>query len=500
LYILENQRKLRYDQEVSMSVLEKVEPKLLWKYFDAIRKIPRESGNETAAAEWVISVAKELGCEYEKNKIGNVIVRKNASPGHEDARTITLQCHLDMVCEKNADKEFDFKSDAIQLVRDGDWLRADGTTLGADNGIGVAAICAILADDNLVHGPIEGLFTVDEERGLNGAKSVSRNWLQGRIMINLDSEEIGVFSVGCAGGRDTNLTLPIKRTSAKGNKALAIKLYGLRGGHSGIDIHEGRGNALKILNRLLYQISQVIPIELACFHGGDKHNAIPREAFAQVIVNGSEFRKLKSRLNSALQDIQQEFSPTEQTIQLTINEIEKTDFKVLDERSQARLMSLLFALPHGPLAMSRKIKNLVETSNNVAAVKCDAKAFKVLLSSRSSNMKALGATLDKLVSIAGLAGASVEQPIGYPGWMPNLDSEVLKVALATYKEVTGKAAKYQAIHAGLECGLIGEKFPGMDMISVGPTLKHPHSPDERVHIRSVEIFYNHVVKMLEALA
>ncbi|MBN1560899.1 aminoacyl-histidine dipeptidase [candidate division KSB1 bacterium] len=483
-----------------MSVIENVEPKLLWHYFDAIRKIPRASGNEKVAAEWVISVAKELGCEYEKDKTGNVIVRKSASPGHRDARTIALQGHLDMVCVKNSTKEFDFDSDAIQLVRRGDWLQADGTTLGADNGIGVAAICAIFADDNLVHGPLEGLFTVDEERGLNGARSVSRKWLHGQMMINLDSEEIGVFSVGCAGGRDTNLTLPVKRTSAKGNKALLVKLTGLRGGHSGIDIHEGRGNALKILNRLLYQLSQIMPIEVACFHGGDKHNAIPREASAQLVINGSELRKFKSQLNSALQDIQQEFSPIEQAMQISVEEIAKTDCKVLDEKSQARLLSLLFALPHGPLAMSRTIKNLVETSNNVAAVTCDSKAFNVLMSSRSSNMKALGATLDKLAAIAGLAGASVEQPKGYPGWMPNLDSELLKVALATYKEVTGKRAQYQAIHAGLECGLIGEKFPGMDMISVGPTIKYPHSPEERVHIGSVAVFYKHIVKMLEALA
>ncbi|MBN1466745.1 aminoacyl-histidine dipeptidase [candidate division KSB1 bacterium] len=483
-----------------MSVLENLEPKLLWKYFDALRQIPRASGNEAAAAQWVMSVGKELGCQVAKDRIGNVIVRKQASPGHEDARTVVLQSHLDMVCVKNSDKEFDFESDAIQLVRDGDWLRADGTSLGADDGIGVAATCAIFADDHLVHGPLEGLFTIDEERGLNGAMSVSKAWLHGRVMINLDSEELGVFSVGCAGGRDTNLLLPVKRISAKGNKALALKLYGLRGGHSGIDIHAGRGNALKILNRLLYQLNQTMPIEVACLRGGEKHNAIPREAVAQIVIQADQFRQLKSRLNAALKDIQTEFKPVEQDIQLSIEEIEKTDAKVLDKKSQEKLLSLLFALPHGPLAMSRTIKNLVETSNNVAAVACDSKAFKVLMSSRSSNMKALGATIDKLAAIAGMAGASVHQPAGYPGWMPNLDSEVLKVALDAYKAVTGKAAKYQAIHAGLECGLIGEKFPGMDMISVGPTLKDPHSPEERVHIGSVKIFYNHVVKMLEALA
>lgn len=481
-----------------MSVLDNLEPKLLWKYFDALRQIPRASGNETAAAEWVMSVAKELGCEYETDEVGNVIVRKPGSPGHENAKPIVLQSHLDMVCEKNSDKEFNFDTDAIQLKIDGEWLKADGTTLGADNGIGVATTLAIMEDKNLVHGPIEGLFTIDEERGLKGAMNVSTEWLKGRTMINLDSEEIGEFSIGCAGGRDTNLELPVTRSKANGDQALSIKLFGLRGGHSGIDIHEGRGNALKILNRLLYQVNKDIPIELARFHGGDKHNAIPREAFAHIVVDSQKVDELKTWFDKALAELQIEFNPVEQNMTIAIDRIEKTD-DVLTADSQERLFALLFALPHGPLAMSRAIEDLVETSNNVAALHCEADKFKILTSSRSSNMGALAATLDKLIAIAGLAGASFEQPPGYPGWMPNLDSEVLKVSLETYKDVTGKDAGYMAIHAGLECGLIGEKFPGMDMISVGPTIKHPHSPDEGVHIGSVEVFYKHVVKTLEAL-
>ncbi|MBN1482847.1 aminoacyl-histidine dipeptidase [candidate division KSB1 bacterium] len=483
-----------------MSVIDNVEPKLLWKHFDALRQIPRPSGDEGAAAEYVISVAKKLGCHYEKDTTGNVIIRTAGSPGHENAKKIVLQSHLDMVCEKDSDKEFDFSSDAIQLMRDGDWLKADGTTLGADNGIGVAATLAIFEDDSLVHGPLEGLFTVDEERGLNGAMSVASDWLTGRTMINLDSEEIGVFSIGCAGGRDTNFTLPVTRVAATGDRSLKIRLYGLRGGHSGIDIHEYRGNALKILNRLLYQVQQTIPIEIACFLGGDKHNAIPREAFAQIVIDSARRDELKAWFDKAIGDVQTEFNPIEQNIAITIEDIDKTEHQVLAAESQGKLLALIFALPHGPLAMSRTIENLVETSNNVAAVKCEQDAIKILTSSRSSNMKALQATLDKLVSIAGLAGATVEQPNGYPGWMPNLDSEVLKVALDAYKKVTNKEAKYEAIHAGLECGLIGEKFPGMDMISVGPTLKHPHSPDERVHMGTVEVFYKHVIKMLELLA
>ncbi len=481
-----------------MSDLENLEPKVLWKYFDALRQIPRASGNETAAAEWVMSVAKELGCDYEQDEVGNVIVRKAGSPGHENANPVVLQSHLDMVCEKNSDKEFNFDTDAIQLKIDGEWLKADGTTLGADNGIGVATTLALMEDETVVHGPLEGLFTVDEERGLNGAMSVSTDWLKGRTMINLDSEDIGEFSIGCAGGRDTNYELPVKRTTPKGDQALAVKLFGLRGGHSGIDIHEGRGNALKILNRLLYQVNNIVPIEVARFHGGDKHNAIPREAFAHIVVDSHKVDDLKSWFATAVTQLDTEFRPVEHSIDISINPIDNTG-DVLTAESQQRLFALLFALPHGPLAMSRAIEDLVETSNNVAALHCEPDTFKILTSSRSSNMSALAATLDKLTAIAGLAGATIEQPPGYPGWMPNLDSEVLKVALDTYKEVTGKEAQYLAIHAGLECGLIGEKFPGMDMISVGPTIKHPHSPDEGVHIGSVEVFYKHVVKMLQAL-
>ncbi len=483
-----------------MSVLDNLEPKLLWKYFDALRQIPRASGNETAAAEWVISVAQKLGCDYEQDEVGNVILRKNASPGHEHAEPVVLQSHLDMVCEKNSDKEFDFDTDPIQLKIDGEWLKADGTTLGADNGIGVATTLAIFEDANVVHGPLEGLFTVDEERGLNGAMSVSSDWLKARTMINLDSEEIGVFSIGCAGGRDTNFELPVTRTAAKGDQAVSIRLFGLRGGHSGINIHEGRGNALKILNRLIYQAAKIMPIEIACLRGGDKHNAIPREAFAQIVIDSARLDELKAWMSNALEAIRTEFKPVEQKINIAVEPIDKTEHHVLTADSQTKLLALLFALPHGPLAMSRTIEDLVETSNNVAALHCLEDKYKILTSSRSSNMDALAATLDKLVAIAGLAGAAVEQPPGYPGWMPNLDSPVLKISLDTYKDVTGEEAHYMAIHAGLECGLIGEKFPGMDMISVGPTIKYPHSPDEGVHIASVNVFYNHVVKMLEALA
>jgi len=483
-----------------MSVVAHLEPKSLWKYFDEIRKIPRGSGDEKAAGDYVLKVAKDLGLKGIRDKEGNVVIYKKATPGHEKSPGIVLQGHLDMVNEKHSTSKHNFDKDPITLLLDGEWLHADGTTLGADNGIGLAAALAVLEDDKLKHGPLEAVFTVDEERGLNGARALTSDLLHGRILLNLDSEELGNFSIGCAGGADTHLALPLKRTEAKGDKVLYLHIHGLRGGHSGIDIHEGRGNAVKVLNRLLWQLSREVKLELVSFNGGDKHNAIPREAFAEIVVRKKDLGKTKSWLEKAIEEIRTEFKPVENKIELTIEELKGKVPKVLEPQSMETLLGLIFALPHGPLAMSRGMKGLVETSNNVAAIKSSAAKAVILCSSRSSNSAALRATRDKLAAIARMTGVKVEQPEGYPGWMPNLDSPLLKVTMDTYKEVTGKKAVYSAIHAGLECGIIGEKFPGMDMISFGPDLKHPHSPEEKVNVKSVAKFYQHLLKIIETLA
>lgn len=483
-----------------MSGIKDLEPKLLWKYFDEIRKIPRGSGNEEEIGKWVLSVAKELGLKAEKDTVGNIVITKPATPGYENAPTVILQGHLDMVCEKDSSKDFDFSKDEIRLLLDGDWLRADGTTLGSDNGVGVAASLAILEDTSLVHGPIEALFTVDEERGLNGARSISPDALRGRIMLNLDSEELGVFSIGCAGGADSILKLPLKFIEGTNDSILKLHLYGLRGGHSGIDIHEGRGNAVKILNRLLWQLLKEVELQIVCMNGGDKRNAIPREIIAEIALASQNVQKAKDWLAKAIKDIEDEFQPVEKNIKLELQETGQKAVQVLDPNSQITLLGLLFALPHGPLAMSRAIDGLVETSNNVASIRCDTNGSEIVCSSRSSNAAALLATRDKLAAISKLAGADIEQPEGYPGWMPDLDSPILKIVMDTYKEVTGEEARYEAIHAGLECGIIGEKFPGMDMISFGPTIQHPHSPEERVHVGTVKQFYRHTLKILEHLA
>ncbi len=483
-----------------MSVVSGYKPASLWKYFDEIRKIPHGSGNEKAIGEWVLSVGKQLGLKAVRDKVGNVVIYKNATPGHEKAPTIVLQGHLDMVNEKHSTSKHNFDKDPIELIEDGEWLKANGTTLGADNGIGVAAALAVLEDTKMVHGPIEALFTIDEDRGLNGARSISKSALKGRIMLNLDSEDLGVFSIGCAGGADTHIDVPLKRVAATGNQVLYLHISGLRGGHSGIDIHEGRGNAIKILNRMLWQLSKLYTVELVSLNGGDKHNAIPREAFAEIVVQKKDLAKIKSWLQKSLKEIRLEFKPVETKIALEMEELKGDIPKVIDQASKDRFLGLIFALPHGPLAMSRSIKELVETSNNVAAIKFGAKEATILCSSRSSNGAALRATRDKLAAIAAMAKARIEQPEGYPGWMPNLESPILKVTADTYKEVMKEEARYMAIHAGLECGIIGEKFPGMDMISFGPTIKHPHSPEEKVHIKSVEKFYQHLEKILKTLA
>ncbi|MDZ7725770.1 MAG: aminoacyl-histidine dipeptidase [candidate division KSB1 bacterium] len=482
-----------------MSELTALQPQRLWKFFDDLRQIPRPSGQEEKVADYLVKFAKDHNLDYKKDDVGNVLITHPGSKGYESSPTVVLQAHTDMVCEKNSDVDFDFDKDPIKVKIEDNWVTADGTTLGADNGIGVAAALAILEDDSLTHGPLEALFTVDEERGLIGAVSVPTDWLKGRKLINLDSEDIGLFSIGCAGGADSHVTLPVKRRAPKGSQALKVHVSGLRGGHSGIDIHEGRGNAVKILNRLLYQLNKDIDLELASLNGGDKHNAIPREAVAHIVVADQDADSATEKLNAAIEEIKTEFHPVEEHINLTVEPV-NTGLQVLDPESQDVLMALIFAYPHGVLAMSRTIDGLVETSNNVASVKTSDQEVKLHLSARSSNDAALQATLDKFVAITKLANAEIEQPEGYPGWMPDVDSEILKIAMDTYKQVTGENAQYEAIHAGLECGLIGEKFDGMDMISVGPTLKHPHSPDERVDIETVDVFYKHVLRMLEVLA
>ncbi len=480
-----------------MSVIDNLEPKLLWKEFEEISKIPRCSKHEEKIREYLLDFAKQYGLKSKTDKTGNVVISKPASSGMEGKPTVILQSHMDMVCEKNSDVDHDFTKDPIKFKLNGDILTADGTTLGADDGIGVATTLAILKDNTLKHGPIEGLFTVDEETGLTGAFALESDMLTGKILLNIDSEDFGVVTVGCAGGGDSKIKLPLKtQPISKDMENMLIKISGLRGGHSGVDAHEQRGNAIKLLARMLWKTSQNYDFYLADIKGGDKHNAIPREAYAKVSIDKADKNKFISDLKSEEKDILGEIKPIDPNFKMDVEDIEKPD-KVLDKNSQNNLLNLLHGLPHGVDKMSYDISGLVETSTNLATVILDGNNAIMGLSSRSSIASALQDFRDRIHAIANLSGATVSEETPYPGWKPNLDSNLLKLSKKIFKDMYGKDPTVEAIHAGLECGIIGEKFPGMDMISIGPTIKYPHSPEEQVHISTVDKFYKFVLKILE---
>ena len=480
-----------------MSVVKNLEPKLLWKHFDEICKIPHCSKHEEKIREYIINFAKQHNLTYKTDKTGNIVILKPATSGMEDKPTIILQGHLDMVCEKNSDVDFDFSKDAIKIKIDGDILTADGTTLGADNGIGVATALAILEDKTLKHGSIEALFTVDEETGLTGAFALDSDMLTGKTMLNLDSEDWGVITVGCAGGGDSKVELPIKTQSINGDlETIAIKIADLRGGHSGVDAHEQRGNAIKILTRMLWKASKDYDFQISDIKGGDKHNAIPREAYATVSISSSDKDKFIDYLKTEQKDVLEEIRPIDPRLSLKFEDGEKQTTS-LSRDSQNKLLNLLHGLPHGVDKMSYDIPELVETSTNLATVAIKDSNITIGLSSRSSIKSALQDFRDRIRATAELAGAKVTEETPYPGWKPNLDSKILKLSKKIYKDMYNEEPTVEAIHAGLECGIIGEKFPGMDMISIGPTIKYPHSPEEQVHASTVDKFYKFVLKILE---
>jgi dipeptidase D len=480
-----------------MSIIEKLEPKEVWKHFDEICKIPRCSKHEEKIINYVIEFAKKNNLNFKKDKVGNVVISKKASPGMEGKTGVVLQGHMDMVCEKNSDVDHDFSKDPIKLKLEGDIISAVGTSLGADNGIGLAASLAILEDKNLKHGPLEALFTVDEETGLTGAFAMDSDMLTGKILINLDSEDWGIVTVGCSGGGMSDLTLPMeKHTLDDDLDVISIKVSGLRGGHSGVDIHEQRGNAVKLLTRMLWRANDEFNFHLSDLKGGDKHNAIPREAFATVAIDKSSKDSFISTLNAEGKDILGEYKPIDPNFKLTIKDTEKIKTSFTKD-SQKHLLNLLHSLPHGVDKMSYDIPDLVETSTNLATVVINEKNAHVGLSTRSSIKSALQNLRDRIRSIGEMSGANVEEDDPYPGWKPNLDSKILAISKNAYKELYGEDPKVEAIHAGLECGIIGEKFSGMDMVSIGPTIKYPHSPEEHVIVKTVEEFYKYLLKILE---
>lgn len=480
-------------------VLKGLKPERVWHWFGEIMQIPRPSKHEERISKWLVQWGKDHGLETKSDKLGNVLMRKPASKGYEKSPWVALQAHMDMVCEKNSTKKFDFMKDAIQPVLDGGWLTADGTTLGADDGIGVAAILAILEDKKLQHPALEALITVDEETGLTGANGLSKSWLKSEVLLNFDDEDEGEYCIGCAGGIDTVAEMDYKLVAApKGCKAFIVKVSGLVGGHSGDDINRGRANANKLLNRILWEGTYRHGMRLATIDGGNLRNAIAREAEALVCVPEDKVRAFKTMVTKMGKAMVFEFRSTEPGMEFELRDAEMPK-KVVDADTQERLVNLVYACAHGVLAMSREIENFVETSTNLASIKMDKGFIRIATSQRSSVESAKLAAAAKMEATFRLAGCRVKHSDGYPGWTPNPDSRVLKVGVDVYKKMYGKEPVVRAIHAGLECGLIGEKYPQMDMISYGPTLRGVHSPDERIEIKTVEMFWNQTLEILKKL-
>jgi dipeptidase D len=477
-----------------------LKPPHLWKHFSQLLRIPHGSGNERALGDYIVSVAKELNLPWKRDKVGNVLVAKPATPGHERADGAILQGHMDMVNEKNSDIVHDFLKDAISAEVKGDWVQAKGTTLGSDNGIGVSAALAVMEDKTLVHGPLEFLFTVDEETGLTGANHLGREFLKGNQLFNLDSEDEGTFTIGCSGGGDSEVILSLGRKRPRFSDLYRLRLFGFRGGHSGLDINQGRGNAIRLLVRLLYQAQERFKFDLVHIEGGNKRNAIPREAWATILIDRAAVRKMQAFFRSAFEKVQNEYKAVEKEAQYAFEKEPGPKGIPLAADSQATLIRLLLTLPHGVISMHPEIDGLVETSSNLAVVRCEKAQAQIVCSSRSSVASALVAVRQSIKALAELAGARIIQEGGYPGWEPNLKSVLLKRLTGVYSRVFGKEPEIKAVHAGLECGIIGEKYPGMDMISFGPTIEHPHSPEERVHIGSVERFWTFLAASLRELS
>ncbi len=481
--------------------LARLEPRSVWEQFSALIRIPRPSGHEAQVAQHLLQEAQRRGLKGTLDPAGNLLIDVPASPGREKAPVVILQGHMDIVAEKNKDVTHDFLKDPIRPRIEGDWVYATGTTLGADNGIGVASAMAAATDPSVAHGPLQLLFTVDEETGLTGAMRLQASQLRGKTMLNLDSEEDGVLFVGCAGGADTLLFIsPAWTQPSRGFSAYRVEATGLRGGHSGLNIHENRGNALKLLARLLMAAAEAgVPFELATVQGGSKHNAIPREAEATLYLARADEAGFRKVLDSMMEKYRIELEGIDDGLAIALAPADGGG-RVMPSADRDRFLRLLLALPHGVLGMSPAIPGLVETSSNLAVVAADGDRVRIVTSSRSSVAPTIQAVLASIKACGLLAGARVEAKDGYPGWKPNMASPVLKVVREVYSHVWGHEPKVTAIHAGLECGLLGDKVPGLDMISLGPQMEGVHSPDERLNIPSVGRFFTALREILDSLS
>lgn len=480
-----------------MNDIRKLEPATLWNYFRELTRIPRPSKKEQQVIDFMVNFGKKHNLDTTVDKIGNVIIRKPATKGMEKRKGVVLQAHLDMVPQKNTDKKHDFEKDPIETLIDGDWVKADGTTLGADNGIGVAAAMSVLTSKDLRHGPIECLFTIDEETGMTGVFGLKKGLLKGDILLNLDSEDENELCVGCAGGMDVSATKKYKEEKAPARMtAYKIVAKGLKGGHSGVDIALGRANSNKLMARFLMQAESDFAIRVAEMAGGNLRNAIPRESYSVILVQTAKAKSFEKFVKGYEKMYRAEFAETEPDLSFSGKKCEMPA-KVIPKQKQYKFIRALYACPNGVQRMSQAVNGLVETSNNMAIVKCLKGNFEVHNLCRSSVDTAKVATAWKIAAVFHLIDAKINMSGGYPGWKPNMNSPVLGTMSKLYKDLFGKVPEIKAIHAGLECAIIGGIYPNLDMISFGPTIKYPHSPDEKVNIPSVKKFYDLLCKTLE---
>ncbi|MEG9545443.1 aminoacyl-histidine dipeptidase [Mannheimia sp. HC-2023] len=478
-----------------MSEISTLAPQLLWQWFDKVCAIPHPSYHEEELAEFIVNWAKSKNFFVERDEAGNVLIRKPATAGMEDRAVIALQAHLDMVPQANAGTVHDFKKDPIQPYIDGEWVKAKGTTLGADNGIGLASCLAVLDSDDLAHPTIEVLLTMTEEAGMEGAIGLRPNWLTADIMINTDTEENGEIYIGCAGGENVNITLPVFLVPHQQDTALTFTLKGLQGGHSGCDIHTTRANAIKVFARILEEAYNEVEFQISAVQGGSVRNAIPREAHATLIVSAENKEKLTACLTQTAEQLKTELRIAEPNFQFFIEEAELPE-QAFDPASTARVIHFINALPNGVVRNSDVVENVVETSLSIGVLSTKESDVKATILARSLIEGGKADIRSKIRSLATLVGAEVDFSGNYPGWEPNPDSKITPLTKAIYDDILGYESQIKVIHAGLECGLINKIYPNMDFVSIGPTILNAHSPDEKVHIPAVETYWNLLTKLL----
>jgi dipeptidase D len=481
-----------------MNTIKSLQPESVWKNFHELTQIPRPSKKEDKVAAYAKAFGEKLGLETMVDGAGNVIIRKPASPGMEKCMGVVLQGHLDMVPQKNSDKKHDFENDPIETIIDGEWVKANGTTLGADNGIGVAAALAVLQDKTLKHGPLEVLFTIDEETGMTGAFELKPGILKGDILLNLDSEDEGELYIGCAGGMNTSGTMKYKEEKVPdGMSAFKVSVTGLKGGHSGLDINLGRGNANKIMNRFLWGARE-LGLHIASFEGGSLRNAIPREAFVKLVIPSKNKDKFISLVKEFQLIFSNEFATPDPGLKF-FAEPSEMPLKVMEAGAQKRFIKIVYGVPNGVMRMSPDIAGIVETSTNLAIVKAENGEVKILCLLRSSVDSAKFSLGNMMQSVMELGGMDVVHDGTYPGWKPNVNSVILNTMKQVYQKKFGKTPEVKVIHAGLECGIIGAAYPKMELISFGPTIRFPHSPDEKVNIVTVGKFYDFLTATLASI-